>query len=149
MDIIEITEESLDGEKHLEIVRRVTQPNTGATSIFMGTTRDFFEDKKVIKLEYEAYESMAKKELKKICEQAREKYAVEKIAVLHRLGEVPVCETSVLIVISAPHRNAAIDATKFVIDTLKATVPIWKKEIYEDGSCNWKENKECSWTGKD
>lgn len=121
----------------------VTEPATGATSMFVGTTRDNFEGKKVVKLEYEAYESMALKELQKLCCAIRSHYSVNRILVHHRLGEVKVREASCIIAISSPHRKEALEAVNFAIEKLKATVPIWKKEVYEDGAAQWKENKNC------
>lgn len=140
MDFIEITENVIHVER---LTARVTSPSSGAISVFLGTTRDHFKGKKVKKLEYEAYEPMAKKEIQKICDDIRAKWSVENIAIVHRIGEVPICETSVAIVISSPHRKESLEAIQYGIDTLKATVPIWKKEIYEDGSYSWKENSEC------
>ncbi|ESO11567.1 hypothetical protein HELRODRAFT_71670, partial [Helobdella robusta] len=108
----------------------------------IGTTRDVFEGKIVKKLSYEAYAGMAEKELKKICEHMREKWNILKIYVEHRLGEVPVGEVSVIIAVSAIHRADSIQAVEYCINNLKLTVPIWKKEIYNDDTGLWKENKE-------
>lgn len=121
------------------------ESSTGAVSMFIGTTRDSFENKKVTKLSYEAYEPMAMKELKKICEAVRTTFNVHKICVLHRLGEVPIKQASVVVAVSSPHRKESLEAVQILIDTLKEKVPIWKKEIYEDGGSNWKENNECGW----
>ncbi|XP_014211986.1 molybdopterin synthase catalytic subunit isoform X1 [Copidosoma floridanum] len=131
------------------IVETVVSPNCGAISTFIGTTRDNFEQKKVLHLEYEAYESMAVKEMQKVCKMIRSKYAVEKIAIYHRLGQVPVTEASIVIAISSPHRQESLQAVQFAIDTVKSVVPIWKKEVYEDDEAQWKENKECLWTKSD
>jgi len=142
MDFIEITEEPLKVD---EISAQVTDKCTGATSLFVGTTRDNFDGKKVIKLEYEAYTPMAKKKLKELCNRLRVKWTdLYHIAIYHRLGEVGPCEASVIIAISSAHRKASLEAIHFAIDELKATVPIWKKELYEDGSM-WKQNSECFW----
>jgi len=104
--------------------------------------------KKVVKLEYEAYEPMAKKKLKELCNRLRVKWAdLKNIAIFHRLGAVGPREASVIIAVSSAHRKDSLEAVQFAIDELKATVPIWKKELYEDGS-EWKENKECFWTSK-
>jgi len=145
MDFIEITEEPLKVD---EISAQVTDKGTGATSLFVGTTRDNFDGKKVIKLEYEAYTPMAKKKLKELCNRLRAKWPdLYHIAIYHRLGEVGPCEASVIIAISSAHRKASLEALHFAIDELKATVPIWKKELYEDGSM-WKQNSECFWLNK-
>lgn len=145
MDFIEITENELQVDK---ISAQVTMESTGATSLFVGTTRDNFQGKKVVKLEYEAYTPMAKKKLQELCNRVRVKWPeICHIAVYHRLGPVGPCQASVIIAISSAHRQASLEALHFAIDELKATVPIWKKELYEDGS-QWKENKECFWTPK-
>ncbi|XP_077989221.1 molybdopterin synthase catalytic subunit-like [Glandiceps talaboti] len=144
-DFVEITPENLSVE---DITKKVTSPTAGAISVFIGTTRDNCDGKKVTKLEYEAYKPMAEKEILKICQQIRVKWDVENIAVVHRIGVVPVTEASVIIAISSAHRKEALEAVHYSIDTLKTTVPIWKKEVYADGSNNWKENKECDWSAK-
>jgi molybdopterin synthase catalytic subunit len=114
----------------------------GAISLFIGTTRDNFEGKRVVTLEYEAYVPMAESEMRKLCVTTREKFpGVLAVVIHHRLGRVPVAEASVVIAVSSPHRKIAINACHFTIDKLKATVPIWKREMYEDGS-TWKENTE-------
>merc|ERR1712117_649651 len=89
---------------------------------------------------------MAEKELQKLCERVRERWDVEKIAIFHRTGVVPLGEASVVIAISSAHRKESLEAVHFAIDDLKATVPIWKKEVYTDGTNSWKENKECPWS---
>ncbi|XP_028399025.1 molybdopterin synthase catalytic subunit-like isoform X2 [Dendronephthya gigantea] len=121
----------------------VGSPSAGATSIFVGTTRDTFNGKRVVRLEYEAYEPMAKKELAKICQDIHKKWNVLKIAIVHRIGLVPISEASVVIAISSVHRKESLEAVQYCIDTLKATVPIWKKEVYDDGQSTWKENSDC------
>ncbi|KAI4498528.1 hypothetical protein M0802_006463 [Mischocyttarus mexicanus] len=125
-----------------EIYNLTVSPKCGAISTFIGTTRDNFEDKKVIKLEYEAYEPMALKEMNNICDKIRSQWNIENIAMYHRLGEVPVTEASVIIAISSPHRQESLKAVDYAINTLKASVPIWKKEVYDTKETNWKENKE-------
>lgn len=104
----------------------------------------------VLSLKYEAYDKMANKMLSKICDDIREKWPeVKHIALYHRLGLVPIKESSVVIAISSPHRQDSLEAVQFAIDELKRTVPIWKKEIYGgdyEGTEMWKENKECKWS---
>ncbi|TGZ37353.1 Molybdopterin synthase catalytic subunit, partial [Temnothorax longispinosus] len=129
-----------------EIMELVTFPNCGAISNFIGITRDNFENKKVIKLEYEAYESMALKEMTNICNKIRLQWHVEGVAIYHRIGEVPISKASVVIAVSSPHREESLRAVEYAINTLKASVPIWKKEVYETGEPQWKQNKECKWT---
>lgn len=143
MDYIEITDEILDVNK---ISHMVTDPSCGAISIFVGITRDNFDGKKVLRLEYEAYKPMAKKKMKEICDSIRKQWEIHNIAMIHRINVVPISEASIVIAISSPHRKESLQAVEYAIDTLKATVPIWKKEIYADESSSWKENKECSWS---
>lgn len=104
----------------------------------------------VLSLKYEAYDKMADKMLNKICDNIREKWPdVKHIALYHRLGLVPIKESSVVIAISSPHRQDSLEAVQFAIDELKRTVPIWKKEVYGgdfEGTEMWKENKECHWS---
>jgi len=127
------------------IFSNATLPETGATSFFVGTTRDNFEGKTVVKLEYEAYEPMALKELNRLCEEIRAKWEVGRIIIHHRLGEVGITQPSVVIAVSAPHRKESLEAVNFGIERLKEKVPIWKKEKYAEGGEVWKENKECCW----
>ncbi|NP_001297904.1 molybdopterin synthase catalytic subunit-like [Esox lucius] len=144
-DLVELTHDKLSVEAVSELV---TCPSCGAISIFIGTTRDSFEEKKVVQLEYEAYVPMAQSELKKIYADIRARWpTIRHICVHHRLGVVPVTDASVIIGISSPHRRDSLEAVQYCIDKLKATVPIWKKEVYEEESC-WKENMECQWTGQ-
>lgn len=123
------------------ILASVEDASCGAISSFVGTTRDTFQGKKVIKLEYEAYVPMAMKELRKLCEAAMARWEVRRMSVWHKTGDCPVKEASVVIAVSSPHRRAALEACAWAIDELKATVPIWKKEFFEGGEV-WKENAE-------
>ncbi|XP_040118196.1 molybdopterin synthase catalytic subunit isoform X2 [Oryx dammah] len=145
-DIIKFTSEKLSVD---EVSQLVISPICGAISLFVGTTRNNFEGKKVISLEYEAYLPMAENEIRKICSDIRQKWPVKHIAVFHRLGLVPVTEASIIIAVSSAHRAASLEAVSYAIDALKARVPIWKKEIYEESSSSWKRNKECFWATSD
>ncbi|XP_053056750.1 molybdopterin synthase catalytic subunit isoform X1 [Acinonyx jubatus] len=145
-DIIKFTAEKLSID---EVSQLVVSPLCGAVSLFVGTTRNNFEGKKVISLEYEAYLPMAENEIRKICSDIRQKWPVKHIAVFHRLGLVPVSEASIIIAVSSAHRTSSLEAVSYAIDTLKAKVPIWKKEMYEESSSSWKRNKECFWTASD
>ncbi|KAI6208022.1 Molybdopterin converting factor, subunit 2 [Aphelenchoides besseyi] len=108
----------------------VTSSKCGAISVFIGTTRDNFEGQIVKNLWYEHYAEMAYCELKKLCLKVRREFqSISKIAIVHRVGNVPITEKSVVIATSAPHRQEAIRATEFLIDELKLTVPIWKKIV--------------------
>jgi len=120
----------------------VSHSSCGAISTFTGITRDCLEDRIVTNLSYEGYVPMAVKELFKLCTEAKAKYHVHRIAVQHILGNCPVGEESVVIAASSPHRRNAIDCVAFLIDELKATVPIWKLEVYQNEESVWKENIE-------
>jgi molybdopterin synthase catalytic subunit len=124
------------------LVDAVAAPSCGAISVFIGTTRDVFEGKQVVRLEYEAYTPMAVKEMTALCVSARERFDVRRIGVFHRLGVVPVKDASVVIAVASPHRRAAMDACAWLIDTLKVRVPIWKKEVYASDAAAWKQNPE-------
>uniref|UniRef100_A0A2H1WSI8 Molybdopterin synthase catalytic subunit n=1 Tax=Spodoptera frugiperda TaxID=7108 RepID=A0A2H1WSI8_SPOFR len=146
MDHLKLTPDKLSVD---EITDLVTDDRCGAVSVFIGTTRDNFEGKKVLRLEYEAYEPMALKAMKSICDEARDKWpALHNIAIYHRLGMVPCREASVVIAVSSPHRRDSLDAVSHCIETLKASVPIWKKEVYDGDEPVWKENVECAWSTK-
>ncbi|KAG7339367.1 molybdopterin biosynthesis MoaE protein [Nitzschia inconspicua] len=120
----------------------VNDPSCGAISTFVGITRDNFQGKRVTKLSYEGYVPMAEKELHKLCRQACQKYQVYKIAAVHILGDCPVGQASVVLACSSPHRRDALHCVEFLIDTLKARVPIWKREWYDGDDAVWKENVE-------
>lgn len=111
----------------------VLTPEAGGTVVFIGTVRNKTHSKTVTRLEFEAYAPMAISEMRKIAEQAIEKFAVLKIAIHHHVGILDIGEIPVVIAVSAAHRGAAFEACEFCIDTLKQTVPIWKKEVFEDG----------------
>jgi molybdopterin synthase catalytic subunit len=111
----------------------IMSPESGGIDVFIGTVRNATKGKAVIRLEFEAYEPMALSELEKIVKQAAEKWPVQKALVHHRTGVLEVGEVPVVIAVSAAHRAAAFDACRYIIDTLKQTVPIWKKEVFEDG----------------
>jgi molybdopterin synthase catalytic subunit len=116
-----------------ELVRYVTDPEAGAIATFIGTTRNNNEGRKVIALDYEAYPEMAEKELARIGDDARKQWPICRMAITHRLGPVQIGEASVVIVVSAAHRSAAFAASRFAIEEIKKTVPIWKKEVFEGG----------------
>jgi molybdopterin synthase catalytic subunit len=109
------------------------RPEDGAVAIFEGVVRNNARGQKVRYLEYHAYESMALRKLEEVGERAKKEFAIRDIGIIHRLGRLEHGECSVAIVVTATHRGPAFDACRFAIDTLKKTVPIWKKEYYEDG----------------
>jgi molybdopterin synthase catalytic subunit len=116
-----------------ELVDFVTDPEAGAIATFIGTTRNNNEGRKVIALDYEAYPEMAEKELVRLGEEARKRWPICRMAIVHRVGPVQIAEPSVMIAVSAAHREAAFLACRFAIEEIKRTVPIWKKEVYEGG----------------
>ncbi|GIY90650.1 molybdopterin synthase catalytic subunit [Caerostris darwini] len=140
MDYIKITTDKIDVTETLSCL---SDPTCGATACFIGTTRDNFQGKKVKQLCYEAYGTMALKELQKISDEMKSRWPIANVVLIHRIGSVPVCEASVLVAASSTHRKDALEAVSFGIDSIKSEVPIWKKEEYEDGTYEWKENCEC------
>jgi len=116
------------------VAAAVADRAAGATVTFVGTTRDHHEGRQVTQLEYEAYPEMALAEMRKIGEQAGRRWPITKLAIVHRIGVVPIGEASVVIAVSAAHRAAAFEACRFAIDRLKEVVPIWKKEHFEGGT---------------
>jgi molybdopterin synthase catalytic subunit len=115
------------------VTAAAAHPAAGATVTFLGTTRNHNDGRQVIRLEYEAYHDMALAEMRKIGDTARHRWPIERIAIVHRIGVVPIGEASVAIAVSAGHRVAAFEACHFAIDRLKQVVPIWKKEHFEGG----------------
>lgn len=113
--------------------KNITSHSSGCVNIFVGTVRADNKGKKVLRLEFESYEEMAINEIENITKTINKEFKVENILIHHRLGSVAVGETPIIIAISASHRRDAIKATSYAIDTFKKTVPIWKKEVYEDG----------------
>lgn len=111
----------------------VSAARSGGIDIFVGTVRDATQGKTVLRLEFEAYERMALQEMRKIAEQMLERWPVHAVAMHHRTGILLPGEIAVIIAVSAAHRDAAFQACRFGIDTLKETVPIWKKEVFADG----------------
>jgi molybdopterin synthase catalytic subunit len=124
------------------LVRRVMRPSDGACIVFEGVVRDHHEGHAVQSIFYDAYRPMAEKEIDKVVNAVRREFAAVAVAVLHRLGELKVGDASIAIVCSAPHRAEAYEASRAVIDRIKQTVPIWKKERGPDGE-EW-----VGWQGK-
>lgn len=122
------------------LVAQVRGEEDGAIVTFDGFVRKQSHGRATLYLEYEAYEAMAFAEMQRIAEQARAQFGIHRIAIAHRLGRLEIGETSVFIAVSAPHRRGAFDACRFAIDTLKRTVPIWKKEFFVDGGV-WAEGE--------
>ena len=132
-------------EINLEDLRRRSQdPHAGAVLIFCGDVRNHNQKKDVSFLEYEAHERMALKQIKKIIEHAQQKWELHKVEVIHRLGKLAVKDCSIAIAVSTSHRNDAYEASRYIIDTVKHSVPIWKKEHFVNGVSNWSEGCEAS-----
>jgi molybdopterin synthase catalytic subunit len=115
------------------VLREVESPDAGALASFVGTVRRRSRERDVLHLDYEAYEEMAEEMLMQLGSELTERYGLNKVAIHHRLGRVEIGEPSVAIAVSAPHRGAALDACREAIETLKTSIPLWKKEVYEGG----------------
>jgi molybdopterin synthase catalytic subunit len=115
------------------LYRRVLRDYNGAVVTFSGVVRDHTGDKRTEYLVYEAYAEMAQKKMAEIGAEVKERWDIEDIAILHRIGRLEIGETSVLIAVGSPHRGQAFEACRYAIDRLKETVPVWKKEVGEDG----------------
>lgn len=126
------------------LIEKVAAPGAGAIAAFHGVVRDNSLGRKVLYLLYEAYPSMAIKEMEKLEQEVRERWEVEKIAITHRIGRLEIGESSVVIAVSSPHRKEALEACHYTIDRLKQTVPVWKKEYWEGGEV-WIENPQGSY----
>jgi molybdopterin synthase catalytic subunit len=111
----------------------VADERAGAIATFLGTTRSHSRGRTVLHLDYEAYEGMAEQVMEELAATLKSKHELCEVAITHRIGRVGIGETSVAIAVSAPHRHAALAACQEAIDTLKETVPLWKKEVYEGG----------------
>ncbi|PZD94268.1 molybdopterin converting factor [Paenibacillus sambharensis] len=122
----------------------VMSPNHGASLVFIGTTREWTGEQQTVHLSYEAYAPMALKTMRQIGEEINARWPGTLTAIAHRLGIVEIGEASVVIAVSSPHRNACYEASRYAIDRLKQIVPIWKKEIWEDGS-EWKGHQQGPW----
>jgi molybdopterin synthase catalytic subunit len=130
-DLVQLVREPIRTRELLEALKA---PEDGALVVFDGFVRNNFKGGKTLYLEYEAYEAMAYAKMREIAAEMREKFAIHRIAMVHRLGRLEIGETSVWIAVSAAHRGAAFDACRYAIDTLKRAVPIWKKEFFAGGA---------------
>ncbi|MBP1689663.1 MAG: molybdopterin synthase [Deltaproteobacteria bacterium] len=128
--VYRVTQQAIDSGA---LLAAVGDPAAGGTTLFVGTTRNENEGRVVERLEYEAYEAMAIEEMRRIGEEIARQWQVVAVAMVHRVGVVPVGQASVAVAVSAAHREEAFAACRYGIDTLKATVPIWKKEYYQGG----------------
>lgn len=129
--MIAITEKPINTP---EVIAAVQADGAGAINVFIGTVRNQTQAKPVVQLDFEAYDSMAVKKMQEIADQAKAKWPIQKVALVHRKGTLAIGDAAVVIAVSTPHRKASFEACEFIIDTLKEVVPIWKKEIFEDGA---------------
>jgi molybdopterin converting factor subunit 1 len=136
-DLCAIVRERIDTA---EIFEKMKAPQDGAVVVFEGIVRNHSGGRTTLYLEYEAYEAMALAKMREIGAQMREKFSIRRYAIVHRLGRLEIGETSVLLVVCSAHRGAAFDACRYGIDTLKRSVPIWKKEFFRDGAV-WAEGE--------
>jgi len=116
------------------VLAALKRPEDGAAVIFEGVVRDNSCGRRTLYLDYEAYEPMALQQMKELAEKACQRFGVAGVSIMHRLGRLQIGETSLLVVVASAHRAAAFEACRWIIDTLKKTVPIWKKEYFEDGA---------------
>jgi molybdopterin synthase catalytic subunit len=130
-DLFSLVREPIDAPA---LIRQVRTAADGAVVTFDGCVRNNSHGRSTLYLDYEAYESMALAKIREIAAQMHEKFSIDRVAIAHRLGRLEIGETSVFIAVSSPHRPAAFEACRFAIDTLKRTVPIWKKEYFTDGA---------------
>ena len=127
---IKLTDQELSVD---DCVRFVSNASVGGISVFIGTVRNETKGKAVVRLEFEAFERMAIMEMQKIAQHAFENWSAHAVCIHHRVGTLAIGDVPVIIAVATPHRKAAFEACQYCIDTLKQTVPIWKKEIFEDG----------------
>ena len=132
--MIQLTREPIDYHDLTEQVRR---PHCGGVITFLGTVRDLTDDKVTLALDYDAYPQMAEQKMAELEEEARQRWPIGEIVIVHRLGHLEVGEISIAIAVSCPHRAQAFEACRHVIDRFKEIVPIWKKENWADGSTEW------------
>jgi molybdopterin synthase catalytic subunit len=128
---VSIVRQAIDTQS---VLSRLKCGDDGAAVVFEGVVRNETRSRRTLYLDYEAYEPMAAQELEKLATEALQRFQIRDVAILHRLGRLEIGEISVLIVVASAHRGAAFDACRWTIDTLKRTVPIWKKEYFEDGA---------------
>ena len=131
--LIRITREPLDRPAIDAIVRGVWHAGAGGAVTFEGTVRDHARGKRVRSLEYDAYPEMAEQEMARIAAEVERRWGTDRVALVHRIGRLEIGEVSVVVAVACAHRAEAFEACRYAIDTLKASVPIWKKEVAEDG----------------
>ncbi len=120
-----------------EVRAAVEAPNAGAVVLFFGTVRNNTDGRAVKHLEYEAYPPMAEKKMAEIAQEISEKWGIDRVAVIHRVGKLEIGEVSVAVAVASPHRKDGFEACKYAMDRLKQIVPIWKREVWADGEAEW------------
>ena len=131
---VSLTDNVIDTEA---ILASVASPRAGAVLLFVGTTREVTGDRVTESLDYSGYREMAVEEMQRLADRAAARWPLSRVAMEHRLGHVAIGEASVAIALSAPHRKEAFEAGEWLIDQLKESVPIWKRENWADGTCEW------------
>ena len=132
--MIQIQNEPIDSDA---VTKSVHSENAGAIVLFLGTTRRMTDGKETLRLEYDCYKPMAIAELEKLRTASMKQWPLKACAIVHRVGVVENGQASVVVAVSSPHRVEAFEAAQWIMDTLKRTVPIWKKEQWSDGSTEW------------
>lgn len=132
--MVEITESPLD---HAALTERVRHANAGAVCTFLGTVREMTGERRTVHLDYEAYPEMAAKKLAELEAEARRRWPLIEVALAHRVGKLELGDVSVVVAVSCPHRGDSFEACRWLIDTLKEVVPIWKRERWADGREEW------------
>ncbi|MEE9198435.1 MAG: molybdenum cofactor biosynthesis protein MoaE [Dehalococcoidia bacterium] len=132
--MIEITDKPIRPQ---DFIDKVSREHNGAITVFMGTVRDFADDRRLSHMEYDAYGEMAEKTLSDIVEEAKARWHTQEIVLAHRVGRVELKDISVIIAVGTPHRAQAFEACRYIIDRIKEKAPIWKKEVDSEGRGEW------------
>ena len=132
--MFKITGEVIDTQS---VIRAVQADDAGAIVHFLGTVRNNTGGRRTLYLEYEAYMPMAENKMAEIGHEIREKWSLDRVAMIHRVGRVEIGDVSVAVAVASPHRSDGFEACKYAMDRLKQVVPIWKREIWEDGAEEW------------
>eukprot|EP01137_Pigoraptor_chileana_P029383 Opistho-2@14557 len=128
--MIQIADQAIDIQACIDAAQ---SDRAGAVDVFIGTVRNHNKQKEVVRLIFETYDTMAVKKMQELADQAREKWEIEKIVMVHRKGVLEIGDVAVVIAVATAHRVASFEACEWLIDTLKQVVPIWKREVYENG----------------
>lgn len=132
--MIQLTPDEID---YTALTESVRSPQSGAVVLFLGTVREMTNGRQTVALDYEAYPAMAEAKLAQLEAEARGRWPIDQLTVVHRLGHLELGDVSVAVAVSCPHRQQAFEAAKFLIDRLKVTIPIWKRENWSDGTTEW------------